>query len=95
VSCPTSGCGAGPTAFGDVDEQIPGIYSDGTYLYWGTKDTAYNLTRRRLDRTTQAEKFAMTAGPVTAMTNDGTYLYWLETNPTVGLGPHYLMKAPK
>jgi hypothetical protein len=51
--------------------------------------------RRRLDKTTAAEKLATTAGPVTAVTTDATYVYWLETNSFVGIGPHFLMKVPK
>jgi hypothetical protein len=95
MTCPVGGCGAGSTVFGDVGAEIAGLYSDGTYLYWGSKDMAFNVMRRKLDRSAPAEKFANAAGPATAFTSDGSYVYWLETNSYIGIGPHYLMKAPK
>ncbi len=94
MTCPTTGCGDHPSPFGDVDTRAPGLYSDGTYLYWATKDLQFNIARRRLDGTGPAEKFATTIGPVSAITSDATYIYWIESSG-LGAGPLYLMKAPR
>lgn len=94
MTCPIAGCGSGPQTFGDVGDALSGLYSDGTYLYWGSKDTTPTIVRRKLDGSAPADKFAIAGGSVTALTSDASRMYWLEM-AGAGIGPFYLMSAAK
>jgi len=94
MTCPSAGCGSGPTAFDAVGDPFSGLYSDGTYLYWGSNDGAPSVVRRKLDGSAALEKFAVAGGSVTALTSDAERVYWLEM-AGAGIGPFYLMSAPK